>query len=88
MTTKHTPAPWHVGGDGTIIYDTQGWAVANASVFHGRHEPRTEAIANANLIASAPDLLAALEDAITAHDKGYDTPWGTIRNALNKAKGD
>lgn len=37
MSTPHTPGRLHVGGDGTIVYSEDGWAVCNATVFHGRH---------------------------------------------------
>jgi hypothetical protein len=57
MNTKHTFGPWHTGGDGTIVYAPDGFAVANAVVFHGRHGDG-EAEANARLMAAAPDLLA------------------------------
>lgn len=41
MSEKHTQRRLHTGGDGTIIYDAQGWGVANATVYHGRQEPGT-----------------------------------------------
>lgn len=58
---KHTKGPWHVSEKAMkpIIYDADGWAIADARTFHGKHGD-DEAIANANLIAAAPDLLAAL----------------------------
>lgn len=58
--TKHTPGPWH--STHAIVYNAQGWAVANATVFHGKHGA-DESTANAHLIASAPELLEALKDA-------------------------
>lgn len=39
--TQHTQGQLHTGGDGTIIYDKDGWGVASATVFHGRQEPDT-----------------------------------------------
>lgn len=57
---KHTPGPWRTGGkDGRIIYAADGFAVADATVFHGRHEG--EHSENARLIAAAPELLEACE---------------------------
>ena len=50
--TEHTQGPLHVGGDGTIIYDKDGWGVASATVFHGRQEPGT-AQGNARRIVAA-----------------------------------
>ncbi|MGC4075445.1 MAG: hypothetical protein QM702_00105 [Rubrivivax sp.] len=62
MSAQHTPGSWHVGGDfGAIVYDSQGWAVADAKTSHGRHDPQGAATRNARLIAAAPDLLAALQ---------------------------
>ena len=36
----HTQGELHTGGDGTIIYDREGWPVANATVYHARLEPK------------------------------------------------
>lgn len=60
--SKHTPGPWHVGKgeQAQIVYDEGGWAVANAVVFHRKHEPGSTLV-NARLIAAAPDLLEALD---------------------------
>lgn len=57
---KHTPGPWHLGMRQAeqIVYNDKGWAVANATVYHGK-EGREEMKANARLIAAAPDLLVA-----------------------------
>lgn len=68
----HTPGPWRVGGDGTIIYAPDGFAVANATVFHGRHPGA--APANARLIAAAPDMLAELERLAEAFGWPADHP--------------
>jgi hypothetical protein len=89
MTSKHTPGPWHVGVKQAhrIIYDQAGWAVADATVFHGR-ESQDEMIANARLIASAPDLLAALE---LIHANAAESPeWirARIDAAIAKARGE
>lgn len=37
MSEKHTLGRLHTGGDGTIVYASDGWAVCNATVFHARH---------------------------------------------------
>lgn len=79
-----TPGPWHTGGDGTIIYAADGWAVASATVFHGRHGGRAEAKADARLIAAAPELLGALR-AIAKRDRLID--YASIRAAIAKATG-
>lgn len=91
-TQKHTPGPWHVGSGkhDFIVYDAEGWAVASAAVYHQRNQG-CEA-SNARLIASAPDLLAALE---MLWDVARDVPSvknreqlaTTVRAALRAAKG-
>lgn len=44
--------------------------------------------ANANLIAAAPELLEALQDALHAHDKhGEHSEWDFARAAIAKALG-
>lgn len=54
----HTPGPWHLGVKQAeaIVYDSRGWAIANAIVYHGEHD--AEVGPNAHLIAAAPTLLA------------------------------
>jgi hypothetical protein len=66
--TAHTPGPWHVGGNaGRIVYDADGRAVGNATVYHGSWQlDRMQA--NARLIAAAPDLLTSCEAFVTAAD--------------------
>ena len=65
---KHTPGPWHCGeqdGPGLMIFiwkKGQNVCVAAADSEVGS----TEQIANANLIASSPDLLAACEAFLSA----------------------
>ena len=60
-----SPGPWHVGGNGTIIYDAQGTPVASATVYHGHAQPGT-ARANAHLLGASYTLLSALEDTLDA----------------------
>ena len=62
MITKHTPGPWKrlgasdiLGADGVVTASAKGWL--------DRKHP--ECHANAALIAAAPELLGALEDAVT-----------------------
>lgn len=62
---KHTPGPWNVDGDATV-YGPR-FSIANDKEQIGRFEVadckgyKQEREANAHLIASAPDLLRALE---------------------------
>lgn len=60
--TKHTPGPWHIGmKPGPMIYGSKGEQVADLTA---RLLPDDETTGNARLIAAAPELLAALEDAL------------------------
>ena len=67
MTNKHTPGPWRVSVDmrglGNVpvagVETVEGFSIANCGT-HGE--------ANASLIASAPDLLEALQAMLDADD--------------------
>lgn len=85
--SAHTPGPWAV--DGHFVVRGDGTALCD--VWASRPIPNAEAEANARLIASAPDLLEALEalvwdrdvrDVATHHD------IGRARAAIAKAKGE
>ena len=68
MRTAHTPGPWSLSasfdrverrvkhGDNPPLV----WGIASGISAHPDYMPRAEQIANARLIAAAPDLLAAL----------------------------
>jgi len=59
MTTTHTPGPWAVGIDDPEKVFQDGSGVATMS---GGRRSEQERRANARLIASAPELLEALND--------------------------
>ena len=61
-TTKHTPAPWHTSESEKFICDAQGRCIAQ--IYYSRWLPLEERRANARLIGAAPELLAALADAL------------------------
>jgi hypothetical protein len=95
MENKFTPGPWSVGqysfddyqfsvygSDQVKICTLEGWNPGNMK----------EGEANANIIASAPDLLAACEE---AEEKLLEEGWHpqgivlkNIREAIAKAKGE
>lgn len=92
MNTEHTPGPWNSASldqdsdhievfagisDGDQVAVVKGYGLAT-----GKHY---EAIANARLIAAAPDLLAALDALIAAIYEGkYVDPYSDVyRDALN-----
>lgn len=67
--------------------DGQGWAYVSGALGHW-DVSREEAMANAHLIAAAPDLYAALEDCITAlepYDDIKPRVWKTDREGLRRA---
>ena len=79
----HTPGPWHVGmRPGPIIYGPIGEQVAD---LRGPTLEKDESIANTHLIASAPDLLSALER--LAHPMADDEDLDYAREVIAKAKG-
>ena len=102
MTTKHTPGPWKVGqylGSlrqfviHTDVGDKgRGSDVAVTSIAFGSDET----VANARLIAAAPDLLAVLQDVdalwmhhSVAHGDGKISPLHEkVIAAIAKATGD
>lgn len=88
MTTKHTPGPWlATGWENTVVNipDTHHGGHLTICVYpaSGR-APRSEAVANARLIAAAPDLLEALEAIRARIDGEWDSPalvkFGGLRN--------
>jgi len=97
LENKHTPAPWSIG-------DYQGPGESSDLVYgaplpHGHFSicsltgyfPREQRMANAKLIAAAPDLLADLREAATTlrryealhRDKGTDE--STAKAEVNAA---
>jgi len=78
--TKHTQGPWHVAA-GTGIYDRHNRLIAAI------HSPLPQPCeANARLIAAAPDLLEALEEAAASlEDAGKREAAGMARVAIAKA---
>lgn len=60
--SKHTPGPWKFktaanGDNGISAYDTGIFAEAYAEIRHSGENAREEALANARLIAAAPEML-------------------------------
>lgn len=82
----HTPGPWNTNG--ARVNSADGYFVADVSYARRRAD---EIFANANLIAAAPDLLAALEsvekDGVAM--RGFHEQFrAAIRSAIAKAKGE
>jgi hypothetical protein len=102
--SKHTPGPWEVVADERydssscldkiVVYDIKAIdrEIVGSEGISG--ESNTN-LANATLIAAAPDLLAALEDiyAITEREKTnlplcFAYSHGKAANAIARAKGE
>lgn len=84
---KHTPGPWAVNSEHlTVLAEDSGYVCKVAGP--GPNDP--ESLANAHLIAAAPELLAAAELALTAVADPAD--WNfkarpALMAAIAKAKG-
>ena len=78
---SHTPGPWHyeTGDDGAVIYT--GFTIAKIPIDGSDWQ------SNAHLIASAPDLLAALE--LIYSNAGESPEWirSRIGPVISKATG-
>ena len=77
MRAKHTPGPWFaVGYQVEIESETVAdICTTNANLFgQGALHDDARSMANARLIAAAPDLLAALEALVISHRALCDSP--------------
>ncbi len=90
-TTKFTKGPWRTKQLGHTQYrsiDANEWEyLARVSA---PLDGEKEGIANANLIAAAPDLYQVLHDIATAHGPGTlasDELFERMNTALSKAEG-
>jgi hypothetical protein len=82
-TVKHTPGPWtwkyDSTGNGIDLEGPQPAGDYRGNVCYIRHSEhikgttRAEAEANANLIAAAPDLLAAAAEMVDSWDRSLET---------------
>lgn len=88
--TKHTPGPW-VANNCTVMEGIRSIAYTGAIADHNNLETFEqncfEAVANAHLIAAAPEMLEALEQA-----REFLAEGSLLRNEIEalirKAKGD
>lgn len=83
--SAHTPGPWIAASArssvvGLPIVASCGYAIANS------HQPGDEGLANARLIAAAPDLLVALQGVLRVADRKTDE-FAAARAAIAKATG-
>jgi len=88
-----TCTPWHVSGDLSTAVDVYAGTIRIAMLDDEVEIPDHELIANARLIAAAPDLLAALCDLLDEADLNevdeYTAPKiEAARAAIARATGD
>lgn len=105
MSVKHTEGPWYFDGHGAIwrrtpsdLYENGGEVAGDrpiATVHIGWHHDGAIGYpveANARLMAAAPELLEALERAVTSmQDSGYPNSHVAVRAAraaIAKARGE
>lgn len=67
MNTKHTPAPWSVDPHTAHVNEISTGLPLVAMQWPSDDRSEEETKANANLIAAAPDLLAACQHVIDTH---------------------
>ena len=89
MNVKFSPGPWVVK-NGRYIYGNGGFIKPFVASVEDDHND-AETVANARLIAAAPDLLAALQDIVEYLgedvDNGLDELLTNARAAIATAKG-
>lgn len=96
MKTTHTPGPWKIADDKKL--DASLWhhlpsiAGANGAMIAGLAMGGAKGDANACLIAAAPAMLTACEQALESmdarnEDMGLDVIRQTLRAAIARAKG-
>lgn len=90
--TTYTPGPWYHEDDDLSIYANDNVVICEAP----QHSTGEEFMQNASLIAAAPELLAALREALTAATVQYNGDVvaeqrrvvAVIRAAISKAAGE
>ena len=90
MNAQHTPAPWNDGlhHQGHLaIQSDNGRLVALCGAL-ARDDAQLENLANARLIAAAPDLLACLLDVLDADGDLDAMDFNRYRSAIAKATGE
>ena len=87
--TKHTPGPWRYSDQGVGPRGKSlGIIVCTAKGLPMFFMPRgkEELVANARLVAAAPELLEALKEVVAISDRKTDA-WDRAHAAIVKAEG-
>lgn len=92
MTDKFTPGPWRFYAEPQpngcpIVGNGKGMMVSMLAHSVNYKDQREEALANAALIAAAPELLQALEAMLEETAGCYCTSEAQARAAIAKARG-
>ena len=87
--SKHTPGPWKIDGESDrVIVAHDGETLAQTYFVYGdRDRQYPQSIANARLIAAAPDLLEACRFALSIIGHPDDAGTNAIADAIAKAEG-
>lgn len=86
--TQHTPAPWKASQFGGSITGPDGKSIC--AISNNIKRDQAEKLANARLIAAAPELLKALKDLLDAQPSGCVDHYAIeakARAAVAKATG-
>lgn len=91
---EHTPGPWRQAHDYIeAVPDGEGYAAPSFDICAMADwcgEDEDERLANARLIAAAPDMLKALREVVACADSSRNTTFGAVvkcRIAIAKAEG-
>ena len=90
MNTQHTPAPWNDGlhYQGHLAIQSENGRLVALCGAMARNDEQLENLANARLIAAAPDLLACLLDVLDADGDLDAMDFNRYRAAIIKATGE
>ena len=92
MKTEHTPGPWAYDADSMEVFsDTEEYGCGWVSLVKGNDSkgvplPERERLANASLIAAAPELLSALIEVMNWASMDSRL-HGIVTDAISKARG-
>lgn len=87
--SKHTPGPWKADGD-RIFSDRQRTEYKSSTTIAVTWDYTAESLANAHLIAAAPEMLEALEriSAAFIDSKELKAAYDHANAVIKKAKGE
>ena len=88
--TKFTPGPWWIDGQGIgpkSFADDQSYGMTTPVAYIEEYDWPENHVANAHLIAAAPELYETLEEVIRISDRKHDA-WDKAKAALAKARGE